>query len=217
MLRAPQAQVDADMQLLDAVAHERTGPLIRLWSNRPCIVVSRRDSRMPDFTRGAACMAAEGWPVVLRGSGGTAVPHGPGVLNISLVYPLVPGQGFSVDTSFQLLCNFVIAGLRRLGHDVAVESVPGAFCDGRYNLVSQGCKIAGTAQQLRRRGSVTAVLSHLSLMVDVDPGEVCERLMRFYALAGKPQLLEPKRVTSLVAAVPDVSCPRVALALARSG
>ena len=181
-------------------------PTYRLWQNEPALIVSRQDMRLPNFAVATEWMNKAGWPVVMRDTGGTAVPVGPGVLNISLVLPrslVVSMPGYAMDAVYRLLCDPVQRALESFDVPTVFGSVPGAFCDGRFNLVAERKKIAGTAQVWRANVALNGtnregyVLAHAALLVDVDPQEVTELVNRFYSMAGKAGKFDHEEIISL--------------------
>lgn len=119
-------------------------PLLRIWQNEACVVLGR-GQRVEREANVAACAAA-GVPVLRRASGGGAVYHDLGNLNITMA---VPGwaPGLSGD-----LATLVAAVLRRLGL-AAAATERGVF----VGLV----KLSGLASQLTR----AATLAHATLLV----------------------------------------------------
>lgn len=198
---SPEAGVAADFALLDAVAAGTAPATLRLWQNRQCLVVSRRDSRLPGFSRAAELLGRKGWPVVVRGSGGTAVPHGAGILLVSMAFARTDWRAVAIDEGYEILCQFIIRAIRRLGVRAVCQPVPAAFCDGRYNLAVGPRKIAGTAQRWRRghAGGVTrrAVLAHALILADGDARAMTAAVNRFYDLAGDAVSFDPESVTTL--------------------
>lgn len=175
---------------------EGTSPaVIRVWQNQTCLVVSRADTRLPQFELARAQLLQEGVPVVVRGSGGTAVLHGEGVINVSLIYRCE--GGFRVESSYRMLCEWVASALNRMGIVATHGSVAGAFCDGRFNLIAGGKKIAGTAQKVRRTARGLAVLSHMSLLLSAEPEAYVGLLQKFYRRSGCDRVLDPQAVTSV--------------------
>ncbi|MGG5828525.1 lipoyl protein ligase domain-containing protein, partial [Aeromonas salmonicida] len=53
-------------------------------------ICPRKGPPLPRYQAACEQLAREGWPVHVRDSGGTAVPHGAGILNLSL---LLAGTG----------------------------------------------------------------------------------------------------------------------------
>lgn len=208
---SPEDGVGADFALLDAVAEGRAPDSLRLWQNRQCLVVSARDAKLPNFAEACGAMEASGWPVVVRRSGGTAVPHGGGVLLVSMAFEAGARTQTSIDDGYRRLCDVMIAALARMRIHATCRDVPAAFCDGRYNLAIGPQKIAGTAQRWRRRAvdGVTrqGVLAHALLLVDGDAGEMTAAVNRFYHLAGAAQRFDCEAVTTVARCLghpPDV-------------
>jgi len=198
---APETGVQADFDLLDQVAAGEAPATIRLWENRPCLVVSGRDTRLPSFEEASARLAQEGRPVIVRRSGGTAVPHGEGILLVSMVYALKGREADSVDQGYEALCNWMREGIASLGIHADCRSVPAAFCDGRYNLAVGPRKIAGTAQRWRKRtvdgATRQGVIAHALLLVEGDPHAMTAAVNRFYRLAGGRQRFDAESVTTI--------------------
>ncbi len=197
--------VARDVDLGHAVA-QGAGPTFRLWENHRALVVSRQDLRLPHIARAVNHMGKAGWPVVARETGGTAVAMGPGVLNLSLVLPrslVTDVPGYTIDTVYQLLCEPIRRVLSTLGIAARFGCVPGAFCDGRFNLVARGKKIAGTAQVSHANIATNGnrkegyVLAHASLLVDVDARSLTDVVNRFYDSAGGSARFSDRDVTSV--------------------
>lgn len=192
------ANIQTDSELLRLQRDPTQTPLVRIWENPRSLIVTRRETRLPHFQSASDQLAADGWPVVVRDSGGTAVPHEPGVIHLSLIYHQPPQQRYDIDLSYQALCEPIRLALAQLGIDASYGTVPGAYCDGRYNLVVAGRKITGTAQRLIPvQGGGQAVLSQamVNVVTDVERGTAV--VNRFYQLAGDPRHYDPSASTSL--------------------
>jgi lipoate-protein ligase A len=164
----PEDGLSAEMALLANVAGGAERAAF-LWSARaPGLVLPERFTRTPDFEATANAMAAEGWPVVPRRTGGGITPQGPGVLNLALAFRVEPGASRTIRRSYAEICDPLAEGLATLGIKAAAMPVAGSFCDGDYNLAvkahkGEGRKIVGTAQ--RWRGS--ACLCHALVLTDI--------------------------------------------------
>ncbi|WP_417320727.1 lipoate--protein ligase family protein [Emcibacter sp.] len=174
--------VDEDSRLLGEV-HE-TGPLpvVRLWTNRSSIVVPARDNRLPGFDRAREILAQRNIQLATRTSGGTAVLHGPGVLNASVIFRVAKTEKVSMEAGYAKLMSLFDLLVPELAGQACFASVPGAYCDGDYNLVVDGRKIAGTAQRIKSAGMKVehrTILAHMSLLVDIDALEM-ERTINLY-------------------------------------
>ena len=175
-----------------AVAH--------LWQAPQCLIVTRKDMRLPHYQSACEQLAAEGWPVHVRDSGGTAVPHGAGILNFSL---LLPRTTTDLGHYYQLLGTPLLALLAVYGLRGGYDFVPGSFCDGQYNLVIGSCKITGTAQRWLAPGQDHggAVLAQAMLLVAGDVDEGTRMASRFYELAGGELRFLPGTSTTLASCI----------------
>lgn len=187
----PAERVGADAALLEAVRRGDAPATARVWDGARALVVARADARLPRFASACDALAREGWPVVVRESGGGAVPHGPGVVLLSLAFRPPEGAPFTLEDAYAALAAPLARALARLGVPCALGHAPRSFCDGRFDLLAFGRKIAGTAQRWRARpGSGTAagaVLCHAALLVDLDLAEASAAVNRFYEAAGSPR------------------------------
>jgi lipoate-protein ligase A len=84
--REGQLQIDIDNFLLEQYCFNNIPPVIRLWQTNPCLVLSKFDTRYSQFKTTKAVFAENNIPLYIRSTGGTVVPQGPGVLNISLIF-----------------------------------------------------------------------------------------------------------------------------------
>ncbi|MGL4250043.1 MAG: lipoyl protein ligase domain-containing protein [Aeromonas sp.] len=158
-------------------------PRAHLWQAPQCLIVTRKDTRLPHYAATCQQLAAEGWPVFVRDSGGTAVPHGAGILNLSL---LLPRTTTALAHYYRLLGAPLLTLLAEYGLEGSYDFVPGSFCDGQYNLVIGARKITGTAQRWLAPGQEHngAVLAQAMLLVAGDVDEGTRMASRFYELAG---------------------------------
>lgn len=167
-----------------------------LWQAPQCLIVTRKDMRLPHYQSACEQLAAEGWPVYVRDSGGTAVPHGAGILNLSL---LLPRTTTDLGHYYQLLGEPLLTLLADYGLQGGYDFVPGSFCDGQYNLVIGGRKVTGTAQRWLAPGQdhQGAVLAQAMLLVAGDVDEGTRMASRFYELAGGELRFLPGTSTTL--------------------
>jgi lipoate-protein ligase A len=215
----PGDPLDAEESLLaraasgDAVAH--------LWEAPVSLVVPRSYQRYASLADARAEFARRGCPVGLRLSGGGLVPQGPGILNLSLAYPLRATMGARSEAVYLHLCGLIADALRALGVLTHWQAVEGSFCDGRFNLAwgpgeerhGDARKIAGTAQYWRRVPHASAdtdadpaqplyaVLAHAVLLVDADPIEINARANAFEAMIGSGRRYEDMKVVTVAQAL----------------
>lgn len=156
-----------------------------LWQCGPCIVVPRKLSALGPFAHAVRQSQQRGFPVFVRETGGGAVVQGPGVVNVSVAFAVSPQQPDRIRAAFEYLCAPLIDLLRRKGIEASNGTVPGAMCDGAYNVVVDRRKLAGTAQRwrsLRTGGGAAgyAALAHLVLSVDADQVAACDAVNTLY-------------------------------------
>ncbi len=156
-------------------------PIVRFWIGDRAVVIGRSQAVADEVDLAAA--ARDGVPVVRRVSGGGAVVHYPGNLNISVVVEGAVAGG--VEEAFGRLGACVAGALCGMGADARVEGSA---------VVSPLGKLSGAAQARRGR----AVLYHCTLLLEVDavPMERYLRALRSdYAPARVPS--RPRRTTTL--------------------
>lgn len=175
----------------------RRGLRIALWQTPRAIVLPSGMLRRSGMERAAEEMAHAGWPVHERHTGGDLTPQFDGILNVSMAYVLL-GAERSISVAYDRLTQPLISFLETV-HGVAARTraVPGAFCDGTYNLVVGGKKVAGTAQRWRlvnpgRDGdAATAVLAHAAILCNGDLGSALAAVNRFFAASGIDRRIDP--------------------------
>ncbi|MCG0238481.1 MAG: biotin--protein ligase [Firmicutes bacterium] len=178
-------QFEADQRLLREVAAGKRPPTVRLWRHRGALALGHRDTRLPGWREAADRIAARGYAVAVRPSGGLAVPLDPGVLNIGLFYPDPTG---AVDPGFRAMHRLLAACLRSLGLQPRVGEVPGGYCPGRSDVSVGGRKVAGVAQRRTRGGAGVVAF----LLVEGEGAARGRLAAEFYRLAARAgDALEP--------------------------
>ena len=178
-----------EMAMLDAVAKQPGHYHHLVWECQRCIVVPRRLSMLDRFADACAPLRERGFPVFIRETGGDAVVQGPGIVNVSIAFA-VPSTGPDrIRAAYARLCTPLVEILGRQGIEAAAGTVPGSMCDGAYNVVVGGCKLAGTAQRWRVLRSEDcegghAALAHLAVSVDADHAAACDAVNALYAGLG---------------------------------
>lgn len=161
----------AEQDLLAAVcAGEQACGLLFWQPSDRALVMPRRLSRLPGFAAASEVSAANGWPVLLRETGGEPVPQSAATVNIALVYapPRSEGDHGRIETAYRRLCVPICELLAELGGDASLGEIEGAFCDGRFNVNLEGRKMVGTAQRWRQSkgGQRPVGLVHGALLLD---------------------------------------------------
>ncbi|GGO81387.1 hypothetical protein GCM10011348_20300 [Marinobacterium nitratireducens] len=205
----PHEGLRREMALLQSVVDGDRQAGLLLWRCAPSIVVPRRLTHKPGFDRACEAMAGRGWPVIVRDTGGDLTPQSPGLINVALAFRQRRADG-GIRDSYLKLCNPLIDCLRGLGIEAYCASVEGAFCDGDYNLVVGGRKLAGTAQRWRKLAPATgaaddmfAVLAHAVILVDEDLDTLWHVGNAFYRHCGLEARIDERLHVSLAELLPD--------------
>ncbi|WP_249226545.1 lipoate--protein ligase family protein [Alicyclobacillus mengziensis] len=202
--------LELEVILGQAVAKGEIRPLIRIWRSAlsPGIGVSRRDVASLQGEQAMEQLKQDGWDVVVRTTGGTAVPQGQGVVHLSYLFPRNHRKA-TTDAYYRLLCLPLIDWLGTLGLKASTGALLGSYCDGTYNILVDGKKLVGTAQAWR--GGLAGVsssrpgyiLAHACLVVDVDMVAAAERINRFYAASGNDYRVDAATTTTLRTLAPN--------------
>lgn len=200
--REPTYNLALDEALARAAGPE---PALRFWRNDRCVILGRFQLADAEVDLGAAHRL--GVPVYRRFTGGGAVYHDAGNLNVSLVaprdHPLVePRLGAGLQGLYGAVLEPLAAAVRTLG--IPAGAAPrGLFVGGR--------KLGGVAAWVGGR----TVLVHTTLLVDAD----LEALERVLAGPGEPgnarwRLTKSERapVTSLALELDRATAPGVSSA-----
>lgn len=193
VLRATtEAGLAAEQQLLaDVCAGNREDGLLFWQATDRALVMPRRMSRLDGFAAASAAVAATGWPVLLRETGGEPVPQSAATINVALVYvaPRAEGDRNRIESAYQRLCQPLCHVLRELGGEPSLGEVPGAFCDGRFNVNLAGRKWVGTAQRWRQGlgGSRPVVLVHGAMLMGAEREAMVAAVNAFNRACGLAQ------------------------------
>jgi lipoate-protein ligase A len=175
-------------------------PAAHLWQAPRGLVVPRRYTLQPGWPAARDAATDE---LQVRASGGGLVPQGPGMWNLSLIWPTVHAMASSTDAIYRAMCSELGAAFARLSIVATPQPVTGSFCDGRYNLAVDGRKLVGTAQAWRRVDGRPVVLAHAVVIVDADPVELTERANAFEAALGSTARYDASALTSVAIASGD--------------
>ncbi|GJL99297.1 MAG: hypothetical protein DHS20C07_09770 [Methyloligella sp.] len=179
-----------------------------IWSMPQGIVVPKSISSKPSFKNACETMASLNWPVHVRQTGGDLTPQAPGMINISYIFSEVWHEKTSIEAAYKKLCNPITNYLNDTYNIKSyTSSVEGAFCDGKFNIVVDGLKIAGTAQKWRRfknqnKEDCLAVLGHVALLGDVPIHQLIAASNSFYKLCDIEKKIKPENHINLSELIP---------------
>jgi octanoyl-[GcvH]:protein N-octanoyltransferase len=125
-------------------------PVVHLWRHERAFVLGLRDSRLPQAPEAMEWLEGEGYRVMVRNSGGAAVPLDLGVVNVTLIQTGVPGQ-LRMNDDFQLMAGLLAETLRPFGVAFDIGEVSGSYCPGDFDLSIGGRKFCGLAQRRQLR------------------------------------------------------------------
>lgn len=175
----------------------------QLWQAPQGFVVPGSYRKFAELPAVSEQFASRGWPVWQRRSGGGLVPQGPGIVNLSLAWPVYHSLGEAAEPIYLFLCGLLQRTFSTFGVASHFQAVSGSFCDGRYNLAcgegGQVRKIAGTAQYWRPmpagRGHV--VLAHAVILLDVELQAAHRAANDFEARLGSGRVYRAEKTVTL--------------------
>jgi octanoyl-[GcvH]:protein N-octanoyltransferase len=125
-------------------------PAVHLWRHERAFVLGLRDSRLPYAREAMDWLEREGYRVMVRNSGGAAVPLDLGVVNVTLMQAGVPGQ-LNMNDDFRLMAGLLADTLEPFGVAFETGEVAGSYCPGDFDLSIGGRKFCGLAQRRQLR------------------------------------------------------------------
>jgi lipoate-protein ligase A len=169
---------------INAMRQGLADPLSYVWVPETSISLSRREAARLDWE------TYSHEPIGIRRTGGTAVPQGPGTANITLFtrHDSAP----DITSFYEEMCAALQNGFETLGLHTTIGARPGSFCDGDYNILLDGKKLAGTAQRwCRAKNGQTLGCHHVVVLTGGDPASLCRRIEILYEFSGLPEHYDP--------------------------
>ena len=171
-----------DQAIMEAVAKGRVAPTLRFYAWEPPCLSLGYTQPLSEIDRER--LAARGWDLVRRMTGGRAILH-TDELTYSVALPADnPIVTADIVESYRRLSGALVAGLQRLGADPQADkradghrgASTGPVCfevPSHYEITIDGKKLVGSAQ-VRKFG---AVLQHGSLPLGGDITRICDALV----------------------------------------
>ena len=140
------------------LTHCTAGDYLILWQYRNAVIVGRNQNAEAEINR--SYVEAHNIDVVRRNTGGGTVYHDMGNLNYSFITDAGPAE----ERSCARFSEPVVAALQQLGLNATLS--------GRNDILVDGKKVSGTAQQLLKG----RILHHGTLLFDTDPEKIAGAL-----------------------------------------
>ena len=191
------AGLEMEESLFNAISQGELEIGYFLWRSKRALVVPRSTTRKANFEFAVLESTKNGWPVVVRSTGGELTPQCESFINLSIFIKRTEEQ-ISIRESYMIICSAIIGWLNEMGVQAQCSSIDGAFCDGDYNVNVAGKKLAGTAQRWRKVNSGhRALLLHAVILCDGDVDHLLDISNRFYRVCGVDPFIEKDKHVSL--------------------
>ena len=144
--------------VFDQVASGRRPPTLSISPTIWHVGVTRRDTFRPGFDEAVRASNEEGYPVLVRSSGGGATAAGSGTFGFSIIRPGDERETQrSIRERYEEAADLVLAAFSRIGLRAEVGEVRGEFCPGDHSIRvgswRDGSKVVGIAQRITRRAT----------------------------------------------------------------
>jgi octanoyl-[GcvH]:protein N-octanoyltransferase len=154
-------------------------PLIHLWRHERAFVLGLRDRKLPYAQEAMEWLKRQGYAVMVRHSGGGAVPLDKGVINLSILLPKSPAT-MDFKNDFQTMVEILQSSLGPLTQEVQFGEIFGSYCPGEYDLSIKGKKFCGIAQ----RRQTQAFMVQAFIVVEGHGADRAKLVQDFYNMAG---------------------------------
>jgi len=210
LLPAPGAPIrsflDWETRSISALAMDSENESIwRVWQANEGICITAKEKRFASFEKAYTTFNSRGLEVATRRSGGTTVPHGEGIMAITHIAKSTGPK--NINQSYIQFCEKIQLSLTHLGFNTEIGPANGAYCDGDYNVLLDGLKLAGTSQRWTQSPSTNSsapmrkktqiVLNHAVMLVSCDSADATHRVNQFHQLADNQAPFDAHASTSL--------------------
>jgi octanoyl-[GcvH]:protein N-octanoyltransferase len=202
----PARDMELSGELLDAVSRGELPDTARVFRPGPTVAFGRLDRGRDGFERACEVAREHGRVPLVRLGGGHAVAYDPDSVIVELIRR--SERSFqALEPHFIELTELIQRALTELGVGLELGELPDEYCPGRFSLhLPAGAKIAGVAQRLRPRASLTTAV------IAVAGGEPLRAVTAdVYAALGLPLSLDT--VGTVAERYPQVSVEQVHQAL----
>ena len=203
-LAQPEDGFGLQQALLEEVASGSRSPTALLWTSSRYVGATHLETRLASFGAAARLAEKNGFPVLVRNSGGGAVAANEGSISFSLTFR-VEDLRHGLYERYAEGAELVVSALKNLGVAAEAGEVEGEFCPGAYSVRAGGplgIKIAGLAQRVTRRAARLE-----ALVLVTRTAELKGVLELFYGALGIP--FRPESVAD----IPETDVPKAIEAL----
>ena len=173
-------------------AAERDMLTVVIRRHRPYILLGPSDRRLPGLDRIRDWAEARGLPAFIRIGGGSLVWQDAGTISFGVARK--SRDLTALERNFRELGEGVLRAFRHLGlENVVYGRAAGSYCEGPWDMVVDGVKIAGVAQAIRGGFALVSGM----ILVNQDPVETTRIIEELYELGGSPRRLRAEAVTNL--------------------
>lgn len=172
--------------VFDQVATGKRPATVSITPSTCHVGVTRRDTLRPGFRNAVQAANEEGYPVLVRSSGGGATAADTGTFGFSIIRPSGEEIGRGIPERYDEAAALVLGAFSRVGlRDAEVGEVKDEFCPGDHSIRvggwEDGMKLCGIAQRVTRRATSVGGI----VLVEGEE-ELARILARFYGVLGLP-------------------------------
>ncbi|HEX7299578.1 MAG TPA: hypothetical protein VF257_11270 [Solirubrobacteraceae bacterium] len=146
----PSLDIAVSHALLEGVARDALGPVVRLYRPTATMAFGRLDALRPGFAQAGRAAREHGFEPIVRLAGGHAAAYD----NRALIYEeITPERDVTagLHERFREAAALLAGALDGLGVDARVGEIPGEYCAGAYTVSASGrVKLVGIAQRAVR-------------------------------------------------------------------
>ena len=192
--------------IFDQIASDERPATVSITPSTRHVGVTRRDTFRPGFTDAVRASHEEGYPVLVRGSGGGATAAGAGTFGFSIFRPADAEETKrGIRDRYDEASALVLGAFGRLGVRSEVGEVREEFCPGDHSIRvggwEDGAKLVGIAQRLTRRA--TSVGGIVLVTGEEELARVLSRVYGAMDLPFRPESVGSLRLSGSAATVED--------------
>ena len=171
--------------IFDQVASGERPATVSITPSTRHVGVTRRDTFRPGFADAVRAANGEGYPVLVRSSGGGATAADTGTFGFSIIRPANEEIGRGIPERYDEAAALVLGAFSRVGLAAEVGEVKDEFCPGDHSVRvggwESGMKLCGIAQRVTRRATSVG-----GIVLVEGEGELARVLGKVYGALGLP-------------------------------